>query len=193
MKHIQWITKLAAGLGALLILLAGAGPAFAHGKTEVGDYEIEIGFHNEPALVGEPNSLDLFVTHSKTGEKVNGLEQTLKAELIMGSSKTELPVYARDEEDGAYGADVIPTAPGDYTWHITGSINGTPVDISMTSAPDTFSSVEEKAKYEFPKPAGSTAGQAAGPDSGTMGLIAGLAGVVLGLAALVVALRPRQG
>lgn len=93
------------------------------------------------------------MTNNKTNQKVDGLEKTLKAELIFGGSKTEIPIYPQDEVDGTYGTNVVPTAEGDYTWHITGEINGTPVNVSMTSAPDTFSSVETMAKYEFPKAA----------------------------------------
>src|SRR6185369_3073084 len=72
-------------LGSLLLSVQGA--ALAHGQTTVGDYELEIGFHVEPPYVGIPNSLDLFVTNSKTNEKVNGLEQTLNVEIIRGSHK----------------------------------------------------------------------------------------------------------
>ncbi len=118
--------------------------ALAHGQTEVGDYEIEIGFHNEPAIQGETNGLDLFVTNQKTGEPVNGLEETLQAEIIFGSSSKVLSIEPQEELDGAYTAYVIPTEVGDYTWHIFGTIEETPVDISMTSSPDTFGSVEPK-------------------------------------------------
>jgi hypothetical protein len=53
-------------------------------------------------------------------------------------------------QDGAYTAYVLPTEAGDYTWHIWGDIEGTPVDVSMTSSPDTFSSVEPKSAVAFP-------------------------------------------
>ena len=190
---MRWIFPVFTAAAALVVLLAFTAPAFAHGKTTVGDYDIEIGFHNEPAYLGQPNSLDLFVTNSKTGEKVNGLEKTLKAELIFGSSKTELPIYPQDEVDGAYGADVVPTAVGDYTWHITGTINDTPVDISMTSSPDTFDSVETMAKYEFPKPAPSASELAGQVDAANrtaqIGIGVGAVGALLGLIGLIVGLR----
>ena len=66
-------------LAALLIPFT-ASVASAHGHTTVGDYELVIGFHNEPAYQGEPNGLDLFVTNTKTKENINGLADTLKAE-----------------------------------------------------------------------------------------------------------------
>ena len=137
-------------LATLIVAMLVNSVAFAHGLTTVGDYELEIGFHNEPVVVGMPNSLDLFVTNAKTGEKVNGLQDTLQAELIFGASKKTLNLEPQEGEDGAYTAYVIPAATGDYTWHITGKINETPVDVSMTSSPDTFNSAEEASVYSFP-------------------------------------------
>jgi hypothetical protein len=150
MKRVTRLFVLSLLLVALLVPLITS-VALAHGQTTVGDYDIEIGFHNEPAYVNQPNGLDLFVTNSKTNEKVTGLEDTLKAEIIFGASKKELKIEAT-EVDGAYTAYVVPTAVGDYTWHIFGTIKGTPADISMTSSPTTFNSVETTVNYEFPAP-----------------------------------------
>jgi hypothetical protein len=163
--------------------------AIAHGQTEVGDYELEIGFHNEPAYQGEPNGLDLFVTNMKTGESVNGLEETLKVEIIYGSSKKELELEPQFGQDGAYTAYVIPTQTGDYTWHIFGTIEGTPVDVSMTSGPDTFEPVESKASASFPDAEASARELASEVTMATStartAMIVGGIGVVLGLAGLV--------
>src|SRR5258706_15450369 len=82
------------------LLVSTTGIALAHGSTTVGVYELVIGFHVEPAIQGELNGLDLFVTNTKTDEKVNGLEETLQAEVIFGSSKKEVTLYPREDEDG---------------------------------------------------------------------------------------------
>lgn len=124
--------------------------ALAHGRAQVGDYELVIGFHNEPAYQGEPNGLDLFVTNTKTKEKVAGLEKTLKAEIIFGASKKELELRPQFGTVGDYTTDVIPSTAGDYTWRIFGQIEETPVDVSMTSGPDTFGAVEPKSAVAFP-------------------------------------------
>jgi len=156
--------------------------ALAHGHTEVGDYEIVIGFHNEPAFQGEPNGLDLFVTNHKTGEPVNGLEETLQAEILFGSSSKVLSIEPQWGVEGAYTAYVIPTETGDYTWHIFGTIEETPVDISMTSSPDTFESVESKASVSFPSAEATTASVAR---TAQTSLIVGGIGAGLGLLGLV--------
>jgi hypothetical protein len=174
---------------ALLALFVPARPALAHGHTTVGDYELVIGFHNEPAYQGEPNGLDLFVTNTKTGAKVNGLEKTLKAAISFGGTTKELEIEAQWGQEGAYTAHVLPVRDGDYTWRIFGTIEGTPVDVSMTSSPDTFGSVQPKAAVAFPNAEPTAAelqGQlAAAEQQVRTGLVVGIVGAVLGLAGLV--------
>ncbi len=185
-------------LAALLIPFT-ASVALAHGHTTVGDYELVIGFHSEPAYQGEPNGLDLSVTNTKTGEKVNDLADTLKVEIISGSAKKELELRAQWGQDGAYTADVLPTKDGDYTWHIWGDIKGTPVDVSMTSSPDTFSAVEAKATVAFPAaeatPAELQAQATAATQAAQTALIVGIISAVLGIVGIivgVVGLRARR-
>src|SRR5512146_113200 len=123
------------------LLLAPTATVFAHGSTTVGNYIIDVGFKNAPAIQGQMNGLDLLVTNSKTNKPVTGLENTLKAEIIFGASKKALKIEPVEGEDGAYTAAVMPTQLGDYTWHIFGTIENIPVDISITSSPTTFASV----------------------------------------------------
>jgi hypothetical protein len=174
----------------LALLATGGSPAFAHGHTQVGDYELVIGFRNEPAYQGEPNGLDLIVTNTKTNEKVTGLEKTLNVEIIYGSSKKQLEVRPQFGREGAYTADVLPSRAGDYTWHIWGEINGTPVDVTMTSGPDTFNPVQPKSAAAFPAPEPAPdelqAQAASAAQLAQTALIVGGVGVVLGAAGLVV-------
>jgi hypothetical protein len=167
--------KYAALFVALAALLVFHHDAAAHGHTDVGDYGLVIGFHNEPAYQGEPNGLDLFVTNEQTGEPVNGLEETLRVEIIFGSSTKELEIEPQFGQDGAYTAHVIPTEVGDYTWHIFGMIEETPVDIQMTSSPDTFSPVQSKDSVSFPNPEGSASATA------NLALVLGILGLVFGV------------
>ncbi len=51
---------------------------------------------------------------------------------------------------GEYDAAIVPTAPGDYTFHITGTIHGQKVDISVTSGDETFDAVKETSNLQFP-------------------------------------------
>lgn len=192
MSRNKFFTRIAAALALLTLLFTPflAGSALAHGHTNAGDYELVIGFHNEPAYQGEPNGLDLFVTNTKTNTRVNDLADTLKAEIIYGATKKELQLKPQWGQDGAYTAYLVPTAAGDYSWHIWGSIEGTPVDVTMQSSPDTFSPVEAKSEVDFPTTDPTSTDlqsqAAAAAQTAQTALIVGIVGAVLGVVGIVV-------
>jgi hypothetical protein len=182
------VMKMTVGVLTLMMMALVFGTsqlALAHGETQVEGYDIEIGWHIEPAYQGAPNGLDLFVHNSETGEPVNGLEKTLQVELIYGSQNRELEIYPQFEQDGAYTADVIPTRAGDYTWHVWGAIEGHAVDFEMTSGPDTFEPVVSRTDASFPEaePSTSEAVQSAQTATliGAAGVLFGMVGIVLGV------------
>ncbi len=151
--------------GALLLaagaLLVGNGLATAHETREVGDYTFVVGFLNEPAVQDEVNAVSVRITQPAPadatpaeGEEdaaatpVEGLQLTV--EVILGDQKVELPMAPKWGEPGHYVAYLIPTQPGDYSFHITGEIDGTAIDETFTAGPETFSSVSPREELEFP-------------------------------------------
>lgn len=178
---------LVAAITAVLLALP-ATIALAHGSTTVGDYTIEIGFKNEPALQGELNGLDLLVSNTKTTQPVTGLENTLQAEVIFGSTRRTVKIEPVEGQGGEYTAPLLPTRVGDYTWHITGKIENTPVDISMTSSPTTFASVEPRSSVSFPGREPDTTvlenDLLRARQTAVIGLVVGAAGALLGLVSL---------
>jgi hypothetical protein len=181
---------------ALVALALTPLAALAHGRAEVGKYEIYIGFHVEPAFQGDVNGAEFFVTNMETQEPVNGLEETLQMEIIYGDSRLELPVETQWGEEGAYIGYVQPTSTGDYTIHIWGDIEGTPADVTMTSSPDTFSSIASKSDIAFPSADPTSAEMqamlATSSDTARLALIVASVAAVLGLAGVVLGLRARR-
>jgi hypothetical protein len=51
---------------------------------------------------------------------------------------------------GQYAAELMPTTPGEYTFHFTGTIHDEPVDVTVISGEDTFSPVNSTTEIEFP-------------------------------------------
>jgi hypothetical protein len=150
-----------AAAGAVLLFLTQ--PAEAHERRQVGDIWMVVGFRNEPALVNQPNALDLRVYRLRAGADpqnqtaadrigITGLEETLKAEIIRGSDaqKMDLPLHPRFNDPGAYDGRVIPTAAGSYTFRVFGTVEGRQIDERFTSGPQTFGDVEETADLQFP-------------------------------------------
>jgi hypothetical protein len=174
-----------------------AGPALAHEEREVAGYDVEVGMINEPVFVGQKSGLEFFVMKGET--PVEGLETTLKAEVIYGDAKRDLPITARFDSKGAYESVFIPTAAGKYTFHIFGTIEGNQVDESFTSSPDGFDEVQEAVAGQFPVTLPTAAELSADAKKGadaasqvTIALVLGGAGLLVGLLAVGIALAGRR-
>jgi hypothetical protein len=145
-------------LVALLVLAVV--PVAAHEGRDVGDYVLTFGWRNEPAYAGQFNGPEISIAlagaehgdsddhHAETFPA--DIEVVLQAEVTFGSETTT--VYFRPQwgTTGHYIADLIPTLPGDYTFHITGTIGDVEVDEIYSSADGGFSSVEPVGDLLFP-------------------------------------------
>ena len=184
-------------LGALVALALIAAPVAAHEQRTVGEFDFVVGFIGEPVFTGQKSGLEFSVTSGET--PVEGLESTLEAEVIYQAQSRALTISPRFGEPGWYQSVFFPTAPGPYTFHIFGTIDGTEVDESFTSSPDGFSEVEDQAGGQFPVQYAApvdvardaeTGAEAAGTATIALGL--GGAGLLVGLVALGISLAGRR-
>ena len=141
----------------ILVLLAVlAAPLLAHETASAGGVNLELGWGTEPAYQGQLNTIQLIVTHKADGDPVNDPGARLTTTVTYGDQEREFaltPTYDPDYGTGTpgeYAALVIPTAPGDYTFHVTGKVAGAKVDLKVTSSPKTFSPVEDASAVQFP-------------------------------------------
>jgi hypothetical protein len=142
----------AASVSVALVLL-GAAPALAHEGRRLGDLEMEVGWGTEPAYAGEVNSVQILLVHDE--KPVVDLGDTLDVEVTFGDQTQSFglePFFEQGEfgTPGDYRAWLIPTTPGQYSFHFTGTIDGEDVDETFTSGPKTFSDVENPQAVEFP-------------------------------------------
>jgi len=187
---------LAAGLGTALIL-GLAGTALAHEERDVAGYAVEVGFVGEPVFVGQRTGMELIV--HKDDKPISGLDKTLKAEVVFGDAKRDLPLTESEESPGTYTSVFIPTVAGKYTFHIGGDIEGTAVDESFTSSPEGFDEVQEATAGQFPVTLPTTAELAdqakKGADAASqvqIALVLGAAGLIAGLLGIGIALAGRR-
>jgi len=164
-------------LGALALVFA-VGVVSAHEGREVGDYTIEIGWREEPAYTGLMNGPEITVSrhggeddptegeatpeaegeptdaeeaeHEEESNGVIGLEDTLQIEVTFGPASRTLNLRPIASEPGHYTADLIPMRPGDYTFRVFGTIEGTEVDETFSAADGQFSTVEPIEDIQFP-------------------------------------------
>lgn len=144
--------------GALLLSLALVPSAAAHTGIEVGPFLLDIGWRNEPALVGQPNAVQVTIVVHDTNKPVLDLGAD-DLQVVVSTAGVDSPalafVPAFDASEGAgplgeYNAALVPTAPGDYTFHITGVIRKTAVDVTLASSDGAFDPVAGTSELEFP-------------------------------------------
>lgn len=197
MSSARVLRRLLAAAFPLLMLLLAAAPVLAHEGREIAGYEVEVGFMNEPAFVGGRSGLEIVV--NKEEAPVEGLEASLKAEVIVGGQRRDLPLTTREGEPGAYESVFIPTVAGPYTFHLTGTIEDAAIDESFTSSPTGFNEVQEATALQFPIQLPSAAELQAsarkGEDAAGLvmpALVLGVAGLVAGLLAVGLMLANRR-
>jgi hypothetical protein len=134
--------------------------ASAHERRDLlgGTYQVIVGFLSEPAIENQLNGIDLTVTDMSQkdavgrGTPIEGLEKTLKAEVIVGgdAATRAMPLVARFGMPGKYAGYFMPTQAGQYTFHIFGSINGQGIDERFESGPGRFNDVQPLSDLQFP-------------------------------------------
>jgi hypothetical protein len=143
----------AATVLVLPFLMLAAAPALAHEGRNLGDLEMVVGWGTEPAYASEVNSVQLLLVHD--GEPVMDLGDTLDVEVTFGDQTQPFTLEPNFEvgefgTPGDYRAFLIPTEPGQYSFHFSGTIDGEEVDETFTSGPATFDDVENPRSAEFP-------------------------------------------
>ena len=193
--------------------LLTASPAFAHEIRQVGAYQLTVGWLTEPTYVGQTNAVELFV-HDAKGTALDDLGPNgLKVQVITGSQTGDpLAMNGAFDPDtglglhGQYLASIIPTSPGDYTFHFTGDINGQKIDEKFTSSDKTFNTVVDPTGVEFPvknptvsalstsisqltpRVDNATSAAKSAQDSASAAKTVGVAGLIVGNVALIVGL-----
>ena len=142
---------------SLLLALALAPASSAHENLHVGEYEVVIGWLNEPTFVGQPNGVEIRIT-DHDGQPVTDLAAGAVMVVVTtaGESTSSMPlvpgfnVTSGFGTPGQYHAELVPTTPGEYTFQFSGAIHETPVDVTVTSGEETFSPVRSSSDIEFP-------------------------------------------
>lgn len=130
--------------------------AYAHTVDSAGDYRLEIGWINEPAVSGETNGIELYISKLDPAKKfdeqefdknkgVAGVRKDFRMELVYKDEKINLNVLEDHNIPGKYFGLVDPTIDGYYQVNIVGKIDDTIVSKSMHPP-----KVENRAYIEFP-------------------------------------------
>jgi hypothetical protein len=180
----------------LVALLAFPTIAFAHQTVTVGDYNVEYGWVNEPAVVGQPNAVVINITPKDFAASAGAQppDQDVSAFTIMamfgGQNKMLALQPLAENTPGQFIAPITPMRPGVYTIHLGGKIGNTTFNNDVTPEEVKTSDV-----VQFPV-LDTSAAQAAPAITiwgilSIVGIILGAVGTVLGL--MVMMRKPSKG
>lgn len=147
----------AAAILAVAALMLTPGVASAHEEADVGPIHMEVGFGTEPAYVDQPNSVQLILSRHDGADPILDLGDSLSVTVSFGENLNDpLPLEPNFEPggdgfQGDYRAWFVPTQAGSYTFHFTGTVDGTKIDKAFIAGPKTFSVVEDMSSVTFPK------------------------------------------
>lgn len=134
-------------LAGLLIIAPLQASAHQHSTFDIGGatYEFVVGSLAEPVAVDDKTGLDLAIMRVTPGGSVpvTGLEETLTVKLVAGKEEKTLAIRPAYGKPGAYQAPFYPTRATTFSYELSGTIDGTPVELSFTCTPGG-----EKAKDE---------------------------------------------
>src|SRR5439155_5714906 len=121
------------GLALLLLVKAPSGSAFAHERRDVADsYQFVVGVLSEPLVTGQMNGIDLRIINAQSSQPVEGVQETLQAELIMGEQTKAVSLQTRSGLAGYYTAPFIPTQQGSIVFRFHGTVGDAPIDEQFT-------------------------------------------------------------
>jgi hypothetical protein len=141
----------------LVFSFSNAKIAYAHITKKFGNIQVEVGWSNEPPLVGELNNV--IVQVNQTGDKnsqtpvINALA-SMDIVVKYGGVTKPLDFVPSEETEGLYNGQMIPTRVGSYSL----VLNGTIQDQKIINAEIPLDLVESKQKLNFPDSGNSAGG-----------------------------------
>lgn len=112
------------------VLAFGFSSAFAHTTITVEQYDIEVGWRDEPPLVSQQNAIVFVFTTDEGNGVTSGVTNAfrdLQATVKSGSVTKTLDILS-DAKPGHYYAKIIPTKVGTLTVELKGSISGVEIN-----------------------------------------------------------------
>src|SRR5215218_7796301 len=156
------VLRVALVLGAAVLLAAlAAAPASAHTDEKAGRYSFVVGFGDEPAYAGQPNSMQVIISRDgKPATDLAGKLDGLMAHAYYGrkadpkAENAMMPLEAHFGDGwgtpGDYRSFFVPTQAGAYTFTLKGRLGDQKINLVVPSGPKTFSDVNDPAKAAFP-------------------------------------------
>ena len=123
--------------------------AFAHQTVNFGGINIEVGWTNEPPLAGQLNTITIGVSNASDNKPVPNAVGQLQTTIKKGGETKALDLLPQEQE-GLYGAQLIPGQIGQYQVLLKGTVNGQSINATIP-----LDDVSDPKQLTFPSTAGS--------------------------------------
>ena len=123
--------------------------AFAHQTQNFGSIAIEVGWANEPPLAGQLNTIAVGVSNASDNKPIPNAVGQLQATIKKGGETKPIDLLPQEQE-GLYGAEVIPGQIGQYELLLMGTVNGQNINGSIP-----LDDVSDPKELTFPSTGGS--------------------------------------
>jgi len=164
---------------AIVVLLFSFQIASAHTTIQVGKYNVEVGWVDEPPIVGQRNAIVVNVEDPASSDTVVDVSKLVVTVSYGGQTKQLTLQPLSEDTTNQYIAPILPTTPGTYTVLLTGKVGD--ADANASVEPEE---VEAADTLTFPNVAASQSnGLGLSGWIAIAALIVGLAGLVLGFMA----------
>jgi len=141
----------------LVVLGFGFTFAYAHTTIQIDPYEIEIGWQDEPPVVGILNAITIDIREPGDVEGVStgviNAFKKLDASVVSGGASKVLDINT-DPRPGHYYAKIIPTKIGSLEVKLVGEVNGVQINTIIP-----IEDVESTSVLDFPPTSTSSSGQ----------------------------------
>ena len=174
---------LSAGLLALLATVLTFGIALAHTTVNAGNYAIEVGWVDEPPIIGQRNAVVVNVSDTTAADKEVDISKLVVSVTYGGQNKQLTLQPLSEDAKNQYIAPILPTIPGQYTVQLRGQI-GDGTNVNLDVQPEEVVASDTLAFPSAQSGSGSNSGFGLSTWLSGGALLVALAAFVLGIVAL---------
>ncbi len=174
---------IAAAVAAIAVIFSFQ-TASAHTTVHVGDYDVEIGWVDEPPVIGQRNAVVVNVSNTKSTDATVDISKLTVNVTYGGQTKTLTLQPLSEDTTNQYIAPILPMVAGQYTVQLRGQLDTT--DISQDVTPEEVVSADT---LEFPSVASAAAASPQTATSLNWSQWLSIVALIAALAALLLALR----
>jgi hypothetical protein len=164
-------------LAALIAIFFSYQIASAHTTIHVGNYDVEIGWVDEPPIVGQRNAVVVNVSNTTNTSSVVDISKLTVDVSYGGQTKTLTLQPLSEDTTNQYIGPILPLVAGQYTVQLRGQLDST--NISSDVQPEEVVPADTLAFPSAPAAQSQNGGMSVSGWLSVIGLIAGLSGLIL--------------